>query len=340
MDDALQEGNPLISLGHRSGSPIATKVLREGIMQIKNVLVPVDFSPLSTLAVNYGAALARKLRARLTLAHVVESPTALIYSFPIEAEKVEKQRYEQAQRMLPAMLSLEDQDDLDLHIVVKIGEIEEQLHSIIREQAADLVVMGTHGRRLIGRLFLGSVTQNMLRKVPVPILTVCHVLRPLDFKRILFATDLSASSKDGFRYALELARKVDSRLVVAHVMDERPVVTYETPEVAAASDAERRRAIEEAADRFAEFEVEAIRKGVKIETKLSEGIPASTLLKTAEKNDIDLIILTVERKGLIERAILGSTAEPIIREAHVPVLSIPVGAQLSTEEFNFNVTKA
>jgi nucleotide-binding universal stress UspA family protein len=308
-------------------------------MQIDNVLVPVDFSPLSTLAVNYGVALARRLRARLTLAHVVETPTALMYTFPQEAERVHNQRLENAQRMLPALVCPEDQDDLDVRMVIKSGEIEEQLESIINEQAADIVVMGTHGRRLIGRLFLGSVTQHMLRKVHVPILTVCHVLRPLEFKRILFATDLSDSSKSAFRFALAFAKKMGSHLDVVHVMDERPAVSYETPELAAAFDEERRRAIEQADDRFEEFKADAKRMSVTIGTRIAEGVAASVLLNIAERNAVDLIFLSVDRKGSIERALLGSTAEPVIREAHVPVLSIPVGTEIGLENSHLRVAK-
>jgi hypothetical protein len=61
-----------------------------------------------------------------------------------------------------------------------------------------------------------------------------------------------------------------------------------------------------------------------IETLLLEGNPAETILKAAEENCADLIVMTVSKKGLIERALLGSTAERLIREAHLPVLSIPV----------------
>lgn len=76
-----------------------------------------------------------------------------------------------------------------------MGDIEEQISSAIREFGADVVVMGTHGRTLVRRWLIGSVTQALLRKLPVPILTVCHAWRPLSFGRILFATDFSESSK-------------------------------------------------------------------------------------------------------------------------------------------------
>src|SRR5688572_10923327 len=146
-------------------------------MHTRNVLVPVDFSPTSTLVVNYGIALARRLKSKLTLLHVLESPTALMYTFPGEAERVEKKSYEQAHRLLPALVAPEDQDDLDLRVVVTKGEIEQEIRWAIREQAADLVVMGTHGRGLIGRWLIGSVTQHLLRTLSVPILTVSHAYR-------------------------------------------------------------------------------------------------------------------------------------------------------------------
>lgn len=283
-------------------------------MHIKNVLVPVDFSPPSSLAVNYGIALARKFRAKLMLLHVVESPAALMYALPVGAEKIEKQRYDQAERMLSALVSPEDEDDLDVRYLVKPGEIGEQIDLAVREHAADIVVMGTHGRGLFGRLFIGSVTQSMLRKLAVPVLTICRVSRPLEFNRILFAADLNDASKEGFRCALELAETMGSHLIVAHVMDKKPA------------------AIKEARAQLAEFEAEGNRRGVRVETLLDQGPAADTIIRIADENMADFIILPVGKKGLIERPLLGSTAEPVVREAHVPILSIPIAAPAAASE--------
>ncbi|MBI4474348.1 MAG: universal stress protein [Acidobacteria bacterium] len=294
-------------------------------MHIKNVLVPVDFSPPSSLAVNYGIALARKFRAKLMLLHVVESPAALMYALPVGAEKIEKQRYDQAERMLSALVGPEDEDDLDVRYLVKLGEIGEQIDLAVREHAADIVVMGTHGRGLFGRLFIGSVTQSMLRKLAVPVLTICRVSRPLEFNRILFAADLSDASKEGFRCALELAETMGSRLIVAHVMDKKP-------EVAALYEQDRRAATNEARAQLAEFEAEGNRRGVKVETVLDQGPAADTIIRLADENMADFIILPVGKKGFIERTLLGSTAEPAVREAHVPILSIPIAAPSAASE--------
>jgi nucleotide-binding universal stress UspA family protein len=293
-------------------------------MQIHRILVPVDFSPPSTLAVNHGIALARKLRAKLSLLHVVESPTALLYTFPTEAEKVEGQRREQAEKMLPILVSNEDQDDLDARFLVKTGDVEEVIEHTVHEEEADAVVMGTHGRTLFGRLLIGSVTQGLLRKLGVPVLTVCRVSRPLEFKRILFGTDLGTGSDKAFQFALELAREANATLVIAHTIDKRPMTAYEMPEVKAVFDEEHRRAVEETRNRFAEFEAQGARQKVSIECVLAEGDASESLVRIADETVVDFMILALRKKSSVARTLLGSTAEPVIRTAHVPVLSVPV----------------
>jgi nucleotide-binding universal stress UspA family protein len=296
------------------------------VMQIKKVLVPTDFSPPSRLALNYGVAFARKFRAKLTLLHIVEPSTALTYTFTTETERIEKEHFEQARRMLPALIAPEDQDDLDLRTLVKSSDVEEQILSTIREEGVDLVVMGTHGRGLVGRWLIGSVTQRMLQKVEIPILTVCHVARFPAFDRILFATNLSEPSKEGSRFALELAQMTDSNLTALHAVD----VGVEGGAEAAVYLSGRR--LEEARAKMDEFKAEASRQKLKVETVLAEGAAADAILKTAEEHSADFIVITIEKGGLMERTLVSSTAERVIREADIPVLAIPVGAKAKPEQ--------
>jgi nucleotide-binding universal stress UspA family protein len=300
-------------------------------MQIKKVLVPVDFSPPSTLAVNHGVALARKFRATLSLLHVVESPTALLYTFPPEAEKVEAQRKDQAEKMLPLLVSDEDQDDLDVRFIVRAGEVEDVIQAVADEEQADVVVLGTHGRGLFGRLFIGSVTQALLRKLGVPVLTVCRVSRPLEFRRILFATDFGPDSDKGFQIALGIAAEAAASLTVAHTMDKRPTMSYETPEVHALFDEQHTEALKQAHDKFDQFKEEGVKREINVECVLAEGEAAETLVRIADETEADFIVLGLRKKGAMARAFLGSTAEPVIRAAHVPVLSVPIDAKVSVE---------
>jgi nucleotide-binding universal stress UspA family protein len=291
-------------------------------MNIRNVLVPVDFSPPSRLAVDYGVAFTRKFRAKLTLMHVVELPSALSHPFSTESSRIEKEHREQAMRMLSALLASEDQDDLDLQIVIKSGDVKDEITSVIDEQHADIVVMGTHGRGLFGRWLTGSVTQAILRQTSVPILTICRATRPLAFGRILFATDLSQPSRQGFKFAVEMARLMRSVLVVVHVIAPS-TLTYGGAEMAPFVNEHNS---EETRKSLDDFVAEAKHQEVRVETVLVEGVPAEAISKAADDNTVDLILLTVRGKGFVERAILGTTAERVIREAHLPVISIPVNA--------------
>jgi nucleotide-binding universal stress UspA family protein len=188
-------------------------------MDIKTVVVPVDFSPPSRLALNHGVALARRFRARLVLLHIMETPPALAYTYPTDYAKIEAQHREQAWRMLSALVAPEDQDVALVHAV--------------HEPTLVYVEAG---------------------------------MPPIDKRQLL----------------------------------------------------------DDARERLKALEAEAFQRKIRIETLLLEGNPAETILKAAEENCADLIVMTVSKKGLIERALLGSTAERLIREAHLPVLSIPV----------------
>jgi len=171
---------------------------------------------------------------------------------------------------------------------------------------------------------IGSVTQSLQRKIDVPILTVCHATRPLSFKRILFATDFSEASAEGLDFTMDLACTLNAEVVIAHVIDKRPIVTYETPEVAAVFDAEHERLMEEARLTFRQIESQADARKLRVETVLAEGVPADAITRIADENTVDFIVLAVSKKSRMDRILLGTTAERVIRDANVPVLSIPV----------------
>jgi nucleotide-binding universal stress UspA family protein len=159
-----------------------------------------------------------------------------------------------------------------------------------------------------------------LRKSTIPVLTVCRVVKPIGLRRILFATDLSQTATQGFGFALKLAQTAKSELTLMHVVDQTylryggaEIVPDLAPELA-----------ERAESELTMLKSEADKHNVSIETILVEGIPAEEILRAADRQDADLILINIGRKALVDRALLGTTAERIIREARVPVLSIPL----------------
>ena len=286
-------------------------------MDIKNVLVPTDFSVPSKAAVNYGVALARKFRARLTLLHVL-SPQPLLSEAAELDPGLEEELGQDALQQLSELVVPEDQDDLDLRTVVKLGGIQKAIINTVKEQDVDLVVLGTHGYGRLGRFVLGSTTEAVLRKLSVPVLTVRDT-RQMNFGRILFATDLSESSLQALDVALDLAQILHSDILAVHTVNRRMLASVED----AVGGELFEQAVRQARQKLSVIVTEGRRRGIEVSTVLTEGDAADQILKSAADVDADLILIGTTRKGVIERTLIGATAERVVREARVPVLCVP-----------------
>lgn len=286
-----------------------------------HILVPVDFSRASQKAMHYGVVLAVKFGAKLTAAHIVPSSAALNYAFPVNTPELEEKVLAQARKQLPEEIPVAYRDRLDTQLVVKAGDVRDELLSLMDHDKVDLVVMGTHGRRNLGRFILGSTTESMLRHVPVPILTVSdrgsakQVESPFEvpFRRILYATDLSEATPAALHSCSELARVLGAHLTMLHVMDLHDAVVLDSEaDIHARLMGQLHKAVGKEHC-----------KDLNVSTDVVKGVPYREILKFADKINADLIVINLQSKGLLDRALLGSTAERVIRSSGIPVLSIP-----------------
>lgn len=288
------------------------------MIRIQTIMVPVDFSDASKNAVNYGLSFALEFGSRLILAHIAPFATAA---------------YEKAKTDLLELIPPDCRERLTFEIIVKSGDVRSELLGIVEDKEVDLVVMGTRGRSYFERLLLGSVTERMLRMLHVPILTVSHLEREREIhkpvavplRRILYATDLADGSEEGLEFSIRLSRGLDAGLTVAHVVQSADAVVHGLETAAFLPDYtnEVRAQAEERLNRM----VALVSDGsVPISTVLGEGVPYESIHHLAEQHKVDLIVINLRNKGRLERAVLGTTAERVIRTAAVPVLSLPLPA--------------
>jgi nucleotide-binding universal stress UspA family protein len=288
------------------------------MIRIQNILVPVDFSDASERAVNYGLSMALEFKARLILAHITHFDSSA---------------YEKAKSDLMELIPQDCRDPLTFEIIVKGGDVRSELMGIVQDKEIDLVIMGTRGRSYFERMLLGSVTDRMLRKLHVPILTVSHLdpereihtPGPVPLRKILYATDLANGSEEGLKFSIRLARGLDAALNVAHVVQFADAAFHGVEAAAFLPDlANEIRA--QAEERLSRLVALVSDGSVAISTVLAEGVPYETVNRLAQQLKADLIIINLQNKGLLERAVLGATAERVIRTAPVPVLSLPLPA--------------
>jgi nucleotide-binding universal stress UspA family protein len=303
------------------------------MIDIKKILVPVDFSDPSKKAVNYGLSLALQYKARLLLTHIVPSSVGLVTTYPSESFAFQTDQARYAKSTLPSLVPDEKREAVDLQTIVKVGVPKDEILAIVNDEKIDLVVMGTHGRNAFERLLLGSLTERMLRKIPVPILTVSHLDPameprndgPVPLRNVLYATDLSDSAEVGLKFALELARGAGARLTVLHVLQAIETIYWGAEGGYLTDELDVLR--QETFKRLMLSIPEQWSKGVKVIPMMVEGDPFREILRIADEEKTDLIVMNLHGKGFVERALLGSTAERVIRSAQVPVLSIPPTAK-------------
>ena len=131
---------------------------------IKKIVIPVDFSAAAEQAARYGCALARSLQARVYLIHVIE---------PSLTATRESQDHDAVQARA-ALAALGRQLDAEGRLIteVRIGSIASNITKAVVAYGGDLVVMGTHGRTGLSHLVHGSVAEEVIRTVPVPVLVL------------------------------------------------------------------------------------------------------------------------------------------------------------------------
>jgi len=142
-------------------------------IKINKVLCPMDFSDTSAHALDYALAFAQAHNAQLLLLHVVEIPAYTSLDLPIATETIQ-------QFNMIATKNLQDVVDkvkksyANVKSHLATGRVFYEVIQLSKEQAVDLIVVGTHGRSGIAHMLIGSEAEKIVRKAPCPVLTVKH----------------------------------------------------------------------------------------------------------------------------------------------------------------------
>src|SRR5262245_36851633 len=144
------------------------------MIDLKRILTATDFSQHSQVALKYAAAFAQAFQAEVILCHVLEAPDFLSQLPPVAegyfppnlSEIQEKHARVQCEQVLAAAgLS-------HARVLLKHGHPSVEIAKAAKEENADLIVVGTHGRSALAHLLLGSVAEKIVRSSPCPVLTV------------------------------------------------------------------------------------------------------------------------------------------------------------------------
>lgn len=298
-------------------------------MVFEKILVPTDFSPWSDAALALIPSLRRVGAREAILFHALD-PRALLPWF--EALRganalVEEKAHQELQKRRDQMVSL------GLQVQVRLVS-RSPLEAIIQcaaEEGAHLILMGSRQRSFLKQMVLGSVSENVIRHAPVPILLnkgsgatdEPASDRPYLFEHVLFPTDFSLCSEKAFQCLLALARAGMRKATIIHVQDIRFLTTH-TADCEGSVGALSLPHLEQLVDMDYlvqhQHDLEAL--GVETRLLLREGIPFREILRAAEEERATAIVLGSHGRSSIAEMLLGSVSAEVIRQAQVPTLVV------------------
>jgi nucleotide-binding universal stress UspA family protein len=282
-----------------------------------SVLVPTDGSDHARGAAEHGLRLARAFGATVHAVSAVDRRAAAEATGGQDGAVLDRLTAE-ARAAVGAVEAMAG--DLAVETAVLEGEPSEAVLEYAAANGIDLLAMGTHGRTGIDRYIAGSVTERVLRRTTVPVLTVRQSERHVDtYDELLVPTDASDPAAAAVDHGLAVAERFDARVHALTVIDTGATGVspeFVTPgELMEQLQAEGRAATEAVAERARE-------RGLAAVTAVHEGLAAEQLLAYADEEGIDLVAMgTAGRTGL-GRYLLGSTTERVIRHAGMPVLAV------------------
>lgn len=319
--------------------PHALNEVAETAYLPKTLVCPLDLTDEENLAgLRAALDLADHLEATLHVLNVLRSPTPPPVRpgqriLPDLDEQWKESRAAGEGKLARLIEATVGDRDIDISQHVTVGIEYKEIAGFAADVEADLIVMVSRGRHGLTQRLLGSVAERVIRLASCPVLTVSPDSDDFAPRKIVVATDFSPCSDQTLPAVRFLCRAFPARVVLAHVLppQSRPASISETGPPPTMTD-EFMRHLREAAERDLEQRIELLDVEEGVETVLVEaGDPGMKIVEIADRERADLIVVGTHGNSGVERLMLGSTAEKIVRHSDRPVLTVTPDAVVVDE---------
>lgn len=277
-------------------------------LDIRKILVPVDFSATSEHALEHAAWLAATTKSELTLVHVLPQNN---YYFESPEPFIVPDNEEAIRRDAEEKLKLIAHDIYTGHgIAVKHrllqGRISYELIDFATAEHIDLVLMGTHGAKGLEEILIGSNAQQLVSRAPCPVITFQQEKRKPGFSNIVLPIDRSRHSREKVGVAINVALSCNSKIHIVGLLDSDDDGEYEKLQVVLD---QVTTAVDQAGISYTRHTV----KGSNI---------AVEAMKYADSISADLILILTEDESVLGRLDLGPLSRHIVNHSPIPVMSM------------------
>ncbi|MFC4541405.1 universal stress protein [Halosolutus amylolyticus] len=294
---------------------------------IESVLLPTDGSDGALAGAKRGLDLAVAAGADVHVLSVVDTSEVEGVSgiFEDDTDEARAAIEAEAETAVETVARAAEKRDPDLEVTTTVerGKPFRIIESTVDAAGIDVVAMGTRGRAGLERVVLGSVTENVLRTAPVPVLAVPPEAGDVELttettENVLLPTDGSEGAEVAVDWGVTLADAFDAMLHTIYSADtSRFTGSAEPGTILTKLEREGEDALGTVRDR-------ARAAGVSVTGTVATGPPARAVLNYADEHAIDLLAIGTHGRSGLERKLLGSVTENVVRNADVPVLCVPM----------------
>ncbi|MEI6817074.1 MAG: universal stress protein [Bacteroidota bacterium] len=279
-------------------------------LNIQNILIPIDFSETSLLALEHAVFMAKIYKAEITLLHVIET---MIYTsaitFPDAGHDLASVIETKAKEKLNEFATnLQEKEGIKINCLVETGRIYKSIVEIAETIKADMIIMGTHGVSGFREFVVGSNAFRVITESPCPTISVQTHITQVGFHSVVLPIDDSLASRQKVSYAADIALKYNAKIHIAGLITEED-------------------------DQFAkpfkmkitQIEEYLAQHNVKFDTKYLHGTDlAGMSLDYASELKADLIVIMTDQEPDYEfsRIMMGPYSQHIVNHSKIPVMSI------------------
>lgn len=273
------------------------------------VLIPVDFSDTSLLAIKHGAFFAQFTKADLFLLHIINTKFGAQNMF---LPTVSIEDYTEIEKKAGAKLdelaeNIRKEYGVTAKCMVRIGSASNVITDVSKEINASLIVMGTHGYSPLQELVIGSTALKVFTKADCPTMAMNSEATHLGYQKIVLPLDNTANTKQKVNYAISFAKKFSATLHVVALIekDEESHIPVTKTLI---------HQIKELAEE----------KGVTIHSEILTGVTnsAKSTVKYCTDNGGDVVIIMTDQDAELSGFFLGPYAQQIIHLSKVPVIAL------------------
>ncbi|HEX7846577.1 MAG TPA: universal stress protein [Chitinophagaceae bacterium] len=273
---------------------------------MKTIIIPTDFSPASTCAMNYGVDMAKQVGASVLLFHVYNVPVSMT-DVPVLLVSTQELKKEAEAKINSMKAKVEHitSGAVKIYAEAKLGDVIDELETVCNKIKPFAVVMGSKGHSAAERVFFGSTTLSAIRQLTFPVIAVPTGKEyGTGIKKIGFACDfrdvVETTPADEIN---DIVKTFDAELHVLNVDHNHRHFKAETPEQSMLLDT----MLEGCKPTYDFIDHEDIEDGINA---------------FAETNNLDLVIAIPKKHKLVEKLFNASSTKQLIFQSHIPVMCI------------------